>query len=195
MKVNSNHPHRHLQKLVDQLKLYCLMSNKSDVLNKTPNPSCAHRQYEILRATSLVRIKTSFRDAVEKEPNNYLDVDMNTVAELVNSCTELLGKLHSDCHHSVIWNAMEALLKSCRKSVTNPGECLPEFKSRIHEFTDAGPGVGITNNDVKVRCAEIILLTGIDYYIRHHLANGDSSQNEVERCQSYVGDAMCDGGL
>lgn len=33
-----------------------------------------------------------------------------------------------------------------------------------------------------------------DYYIRHHLANGDSSQNEVERCQSFVGDAICDGG-
>ena len=183
-----------LTKLVDQLKLYCLMSNKSDVLNISPNLSCAHRQYEILRATSLVRILTSFQDTVEEEPNNYLDVDMNTLAELVNSSTELLGKLQSDCHHSVIWNAMEALLKSCRQNVTNLAECLPEFKSRIHEFTDAGPGVGITNNDVKVRCAEIILLTGIDYYIRHHLANGDSSQNEVERCQSYVGDAICDGG-
>ena len=89
---------------------------------------------------------------------------------------------------------MEALIKSCRQNVTNLAECLPEFKSRIHEFTDAGPGVGITNHDVKIRCAEIILLTGIDYYIRHHLANGDSSQNEVERCQSYVGDAICDGG-
>ena len=183
-----------LTKLVDQLKLYCLMSNKSDVLNISRNLGCAHRQYEILRATSLVHILTSFQDAFEEERNNYLDVDMNTLAELVNSSTELLGKLQSDCHHSVIWNAMEALIKSCRQNVTNLAECLPEFKSRIHEFTDAGPGVGITNHDVNVCCAEIILLTGIDYYIRHDLANSDSSQNEVERCQSYVGDAICDGG-
>jgi hypothetical protein len=67
-------------------------------------------------------------------------------------------------------------------------------KSRVHKFTDAGPGVGVTNHDVQMRCAEIILLTEPDYYIRHHLANDDSSQNEVERCQSYVGDAICDGG-
>ena len=30
--------------------------------------------------------------------------------------------------------------------------------------------------------------------IRLHLANGDSAQNEVEHCQGYVGDAICDGG-
>lgn len=96
-----------LTKLVDQLKLYCLMSNKSDVLNISRNLGCAHRQYEILRATSLVRILTSFQDAFEEERNNYLDVDMNTLAELVNSSTELLGKLHSlssfcylECHGS-----------------------------------------------------------------------------------------------
>ena len=28
---------------------------------------------------------------------------------------------------------------------------------------------------------------------QHHLANDDSSNNEVERTQSYVGDAICDG--
>lgn len=38
------------------------------------------------------------------------------------------------------------------------------------------------------------MLTNLDYYIRHHLAADDSSQNEVERMQSYVGDAICDGG-
>lgn len=40
----------------------------------------------------------------------------------------------------------------------------------------------------------MVSFTPTDYYIRHHLANGDSSQNEVERCQSFVGDTTCDGG-
>ena len=30
--------------------------------------------------------------------------------------------------------------------------------------------------------------------IRLHLSNGDSSENEVERCQGYIGDAVCDRG-
>lgn len=51
----------------------------------------------------------------------------------------------------------------------------------------------MTNHNVKIRCAEIILLTDVDCYIRHHLTNGDSSQNKVKRCLSSVGDAICDG--
>ena len=68
------------------------------------------------------------------------------------------------------------------------------MKSRIPEFTDAGPGVGVTNHDVKFRIAEVIILTNLDYYIQHHLANDDSSHNEVEQIQSFVGVAICDGG-
>ena len=37
------------------------------------------------------------------------------------------------------------------------------------------------------------MICNADYFIRHHLANDDSSQNDVERMQSYVGDAICDG--
>ena len=71
----------------------------------------------------------------------------------------------------------------------------PTVKSRIHEFTDGGPGVAVSNRDVQFRAAEIIQLLDLDYYLRFHLASDDSSQNEVERMQSYVGDAICDGGM
>ena len=60
-------------------------------------------------------------------------------------------------------------------------------KPRVVDLTDAGPGVGITNNDVCYGIAQEILITNSDYYIRHHLAPGDSSHNEVEPIQSYVG--------
>ena len=29
--------------------------------------------------------------------------------------------------------------------------------------------------------------------IRLHLLDGDSSQNEIERCHAYIGDSICDG--
>eukprot|EP00794_Sanderia_malayensis_P001529 gene1529-1692_t len=72
---------------------------------------------------------------------------------------------------------------------------LPRHKSVVVDFIDAGPGVGITNHEVKFRSAEEIRMMNYDYYIRQHLAPGDSSKNEVERIQSYVGDAVCDGGV
>ena len=40
--------------------------------------------------------------------------------------------------------------------------------------------------------AEKVLICDLDYLIRHDLAKNDSSHNEVERIQSYVGDAICD---
>ena len=67
------------------------------------------------------------------------------------------------------------------------------MKTRIVEFTDGGPGVGVSNRDTHFRHAERFMICNADYFIRHHLANDDSSQNDVERMQSYVGDAICDG--
>ena len=49
-------------------------------------------------------------------------------------------------------------------------------------------------HNVKFRLAEIVLICDLDYLIKHHLANNESSQNEVERVQSYVGNTICDGG-
>ena len=40
----------------------------------------------------------------------------------------------------------------------------------------------------------MIRIFNLDYYVRLHLANDDSSHNEVERAQSYVDDAIADGG-
>ena len=37
-------------------------------------------------------------------------------------------------------------------------------------------------------------ILNMDYYIRHHLAPSDSSQNEVEHVQSFIADALFDGG-
>ena len=66
--------------------------------------------------------------------------------------------------------------------------------SKTEDLCDAGSGVGITNEDVIYRvCAESIIC-GYDYYNRIHLAPGDISNNEVERIQSSVGHAVCDGG-
>ena len=69
-----------------------------------------------------------------------------------------------------------------------------EMKSIILEWTDAGPGVGITQHAVKFRACQKVRIFNCDYLVRLHLANDDSSHNEVERVQSYVGDAIADGG-
>jgi hypothetical protein len=62
------------------------------------------------------------------------------------------------------------------------------------EYTDAGPGVGVSNIEAKIRFAEMCRLERPDRQIRLHRAPGDSAQNEAERTNACIGDAMVDGG-
>ena len=56
-----------------------------------------------------------------------------------------------------------------------------------------GPGVGVSNNEVKFRDAEMCRrIFGSDYRIRLHRAREDSGQNEAERTNSAAADAVCD---
>ena len=66
-------------------------------------------------------------------------------------------------------------------------------KPYVVDLTDAGPQAGVTNHEVCYRIAQEIRIADYQYYIRHHLAPAGSSHNEVERIQSYFGDAICDG--
>ena len=62
------------------------------------------------------------------------------------------------------------------------------------ELTDGGPGVGVSNFEVRFRDAEIALLHNSDQRARLHRATNDSGQNEAERSNACIGDALVDGG-
>lgn len=70
---------------------------------------------------------------------------------------------------------------------------LPQVKPRWAEFTDAGPGVGVNNIDVKFRSAELDRIYDRDYRIRVHRSRGKSGQNEAGRTNSAIGDSVVDG--
>ena len=59
---------------------------------------------------------------------------------------------------------------------------LPQFKSDLLEATDAGLGVGCTNVEVKYKRLN-----------RVHRARNDSGQNEAERSNTSIGEALVDG--
>ena len=93
-----------------------------------------------------------------------------------------------------IWRCTDQLCAQIKLILKMIKNHLPVFRPRVIELTDGGPGVSVGNHDVQFRLAERARIINADYLIRLHLASGDSSQNEVGRCQSYLGDAICDGG-
>ena len=67
------------------------------------------------------------------------------------------------------------------------------MKPRVLELTDAGPGVGCNNGAVQYRIAETVLIHGLDKIVRVHRARGNSGQNEAERTNASIGDALVTG--
>ena len=64
----------------------------------------------------------------------------------------------------------------------------------VAEFTDAGPGVGVSNIETKIKIVEMCRLYQSDRRVRLHRATGDSAPNEAERTNDCIGDAMVNGG-
>ena len=71
---------------------------------------------------------------------------------------------------------------------------VPPVKTDILKNTDAGPGVGSTNVEVRYRDAEMARILNFDRVNRIHRTRDDSGQNEAERSNARVGEALVDGG-
>ena len=71
---------------------------------------------------------------------------------------------------------------------------LPPVYPRLLELTDAGPGVGVSSAESRIRILEKARIHGNEKVLRIHRAREDSGQNEAERLNACIGDALCDEG-
>ena len=115
---------------------------------------------------------------------------MIELEHMVSKCSDLLS-LVPELSGEEYWSNVSNLVAMCKEIKMNYS--IPVAKPYIVDITDAGPGVGITNHEVGYRIVQEIMICGLDYYIRVHNAPENSSSNEVERIQSSIGDAVCDG--
>lgn len=70
---------------------------------------------------------------------------------------------------------------------------MPLLCNYILQATGAGPGVGVTNIEVKYRDLEMSRINGWTHMNRIHRAPHDSGQNEAERSNAAIGEALVDG--
>ena len=76
---------------------------------------------------------------------------------------ELFNALESNNCIEEIWKCFESLLVQAKKASENTKTITPVLKSRIVELTDGGPGVGISNNNVRIRIAQTVRITSADF--------------------------------
>ena len=176
----------------DTCRSYTLQTIEDDVMLIDEHPE--HVEYE---RQKLQFLKRNFADVPEDIVHELAELDSKLVdglAEGVVLAENLLDVLPttSEC----IWASETKIIDLCNLIQSELGMIvgLPRLKDKVLDLTDAGPGVGLSNHAVLYRVCSEIMICKYDYYTRVHLAPNDSSNNEVERIQSSIGDAICDGG-
>ena len=174
------------------------MTMNEDLNRMSPgNLECVHVIYELDRLEHLI---AGMEKVIEMSYNPQLKIsERETVHELnVEKLYDFVKEFHDSFKDntnknqilqtcSTITCKLDLLLKDI--SQLNP---LP-VKPRWCDLTDRGPGVAVSNYDVRFRNAKMSRMWNSDYHIRLHLSRNDSHSNEAERTNSAIGDSSVDG--
>ncbi|CAH3040108.1 unnamed protein product, partial [Pocillopora meandrina] len=189
-------------RLHDDLFLYYDMTESDDLdkLSGETESNCKFFTYEKERAEHLkLRIDNLLQfceDTEMSEHNRAL-----FASQIIPVTKRIL-----DAIDDLFKEEVDSMEKDARKDrilrVTSSGKhglevlgdlCLPPVKPRWADLTDAGPGVGVSNYEVRFRDAELARVHNSDYRVRCHCSRGDSGQGEAERTNSAISDALVDG--
>ena len=87
-----------------------------------------------------------------------------------------------------LWSKCQAILAECDRSLQQIKSInLPPVYSDILKATDAGPGVGCGNLEVRFMHVEIAQVHDSDRVNHVHRVRDDSGQNEAERSNAAIG--------
>lgn len=180
--------------------LYTDMTEHDDIVKATGRNDCEYTQYE---RTRLTQLKKEVVNAFSSGENAYSDGEKMLLTERIKGETDIMLKEVEVCLQACDMEDLDSqdfqgflkpVLLSCQRILALLTELqLPMLKPRCCDLTDAGPGVGVTNYEVKFRDAEICRMFNSDYRVRVHRSRGDSGQGEAERTNSAIGDAVVDG--
>ena len=185
---------------VHDCTFHCMDSTTDiDILSVTEADKCPYRKYEQLRLHSLEYQFTSARKRWEENqviegPEREIGDSIVNVANCLIDCT---SKAETDMKHVTgeqLQRVLKPVLDQCHE-VLRRIACLrlPPVYPRLLELTDAGPGVGVSSAESRMRILEKARIHGSEKVLRIHQAREDSGQNEAERLNACIGDALCDG--
>ena len=87
-----------------------------------------------------------------------------------------------------LWEKLENISNNCSEILLQIERLqLPPMCCDVLKATDAGPGVGVSNIEVRFRDVETARMHSSDRVNHIHRAPGDSGQNEPERSNAAIG--------
>lgn len=179
---------------------YMDSTTEIDILSVTGADKCPYRKYEQLHMHSLEYQLTSARERWQENQDiegSEREIGDNIV-NVANCLLDCISKAETDMKHVTgeqLQRVLNPVLDQCDQ-VLRRIACLrlPPVYPRLLELTDAGPGVGVSSAESRIRILEKARMHGNEKVLRIHRAREDSGQNEAERLNACIGDALCDGG-
>ena len=189
-------------RLHDDLFLYYDMTESDDLDNITgeTESNCKFFTYEKERAKHLkLRIDNllQFCEDTEMSEHNralFASQIIPVTKRILDAVDDLFKEEVDSMEKDARKDRILKVTTSCKHGLEVIGDlCLPPVKPRWADLTDAGPGVGVSNYEVRFRDAELARIHNSDYRVRCHRSRGDSGQGEAERTNSAISDALVDG--
>ena len=189
-------------RLHDDLFLYYDMTESDDLDNITgeTESNCKFFTYEKERAKHLkLRIDNllQFCEDTEMSEHNralFASQIIPVTKRILDAVDDLFKEEVDSMEKDARKDRILKVTTSCKHGLEVLGDlCLPPVKPRWADLTDAGPGVGVSNYEVRFRDAELARIHNSDYRVRCHRSRGDSGQGEAERTNSAISDALVDG--
>ncbi|CAG2257842.1 unnamed protein product [Mytilus edulis] len=140
---------------------------------------------------------THFARLLERVLANFPNTGPDELIDKLKEALQLIEKLNQDLkgeNMRICNRNLKTLRDQCEEIIRSIDSMnIYPVKPVISEYTDGGPGVGVNNTAVKFRFAEMSRIQNSVRRVRIHRASGDSAQNEAERTNSAIGDALVDG--
>ena len=165
---------------------------------------CKFRSYEEIKIAwlqkQIILAENQFRE--ERAPNTSTHVS-NAVQKLFKDISTIKSKiadtlkcLKGEEKREHLIRTYNVITTSCKFLLTriDQTDLTPVFPI-IFKETDAGPGVGVINIEVRYRDVELARMQNSCLVIRAHDAPHDSGMNGAERSNAAIGDAIVDGGV
>ena len=148
------------------------MTEYEDIIKATWKDNCGYTKYERKR---LVQLQKEILNACSTEENTYSEGEKKLMEERITGETDILLKQIEACMKGDIQASqdihdwLKSVLLSCQRILALLNELhFPKLKLRCCALTDAAPGVGITNYEVRFRDAETCRMFDSDYRVRVH---------------------------
>ena len=177
----------------DTLSYYVMTTVKDDLFQMTKSTNCPHRTYEeekIQWLKSCIEYAQAF--VLSSDDDDDADEEVKQLQqaaqEILQVTQDISEAIQNKKSNAVVWKKVQEL-----QSLNDNLPPHPQLKPYVIEYTDAGPGVASNNYEVKFREVEIAKLHKSSLRHRVHLASDDQGQNEAERTNAYIGEALADG--